>query len=118
MEFIEAPAFTRHIKEYLDDDQYLDLQSWLLDRPRDGDLMERTGGFRKLRWPDARRGKGKRGGLRLIYYLFEEAQQIWLMTIYGKDEMDDLNDAEKDYLRDAIARELAARRTRRWRGER
>jgi hypothetical protein len=61
MEFIEAPAFTRHLSKYLDDDQYRTLQAWLAVNPELGDLMPGTGGFRKMRWADARRGKGAKG---------------------------------------------------------
>ena len=68
MEFIEAPAFTRHLSRYLDDEAYNDLQAELGINPDLGDVMPGTGGFRKLRWADARRGKGRRGGLRVIYY--------------------------------------------------
>lgn len=70
MEFIEAPAFTRRISEYLDEEQYRKLQNELAMNPELGDLMPGTGGFRKLRWADPRRGKGRRGGLRIIYYHF------------------------------------------------
>jgi hypothetical protein len=72
-------------------------------------MMPGTGGFRKLRWADQRRGKGRRGGLRIIYYYFSREQQIWLMTLYGKNEADDLTAAEKSALRDSIADELKAR---------
>src|SRR5579862_1349802 len=70
IEFIEAPAFTRYLASYLNDDGYKELQTKLGANPELGDLMPGTGGFRKLRWPDARRGKGRRGGLRVIYYHF------------------------------------------------
>jgi putative transcriptional regulator len=66
MEFIEAPAFTRHIHEYLDDDSYRSLQEELAANPTLGNVMPGTGGFRKMRWGDPRRGKGRRGGLRVI----------------------------------------------------
>ena len=68
------------------------------------------GGFRKLRWADPRRGKGRRGGLRVIYYYFPDAQQIWLMTLYGKDEAADLRPEEKRALKAAIEAEFQARR--------
>jgi len=58
MEFIEAPAFTRHLSGYLNDDGYRELQAKLGANPELGDLMPGTGGFRKVRWADARRGKG------------------------------------------------------------
>ena len=56
------------MREYLDDDEYRGLQGFLAGKPAAGDVMAGTGGFRKLRWGDPRRGKGKRGGLRVIYY--------------------------------------------------
>ena len=117
MEFIEAPAFTRHIAEYLDDDLYAALQNELAENPEAGDLMPGTGGFRKLRWADPRRGKGRRGGLRVIYYYFLSDFQILLVTIYGKDEAADLTPSEKRALKNAIAAELDSRAVRRSTGE-
>src|SRR5216683_7349227 len=105
MEFIEAPAFTRHLADYLIDDDYRELQAKLGASPELGDLMPGTGGFRKLRWADARRGKGRRGGLRIIYYHFK------LSTI--KNEASELTAKEKKALRASIENELAARAARR-----
>lgn len=98
MEFFEAPAFTRYIAAYLDDDQYRGLQDALAQNPELGDVMPQTGGFRKLRFGDPRRSKGKRGGLRVIYFWFPQDGQIWLMTIYSKDESDDLTAEQKKAL--------------------
>ena len=109
MEFFEAPPFTRFLRDYLADEEYRSLQHLLAQNPELGDMMPGTGGFRKLRWADQRRGKGRRGGLRIIYYYFPAEQQIWLMTLFGKDEADDLTAAEKSALRDSIAAELKAR---------
>lgn len=75
-----------------------------------GDLMPGTGGFRKARWKDARRGKGKRGGLRVIYYYLTADRQIWFFTLYDKDEAADLTTEEKQLLKNAIQAELEARR--------
>jgi hypothetical protein len=113
MEFIEAPAFTRYVSEYLSDDSYRGLQRELARNPELGDIMPGTGGFRKLRWADPRRGKGRRGGLRLIYYYFLSDQQVWLMTLYDKDEASDLTAKEKKVLRAAIDSERSARKARR-----
>jgi len=113
MEFIEAPPFTRHLSDYLDDDDYRELQARLGANPELGDLMPGTGGFRKARWADARRGKGRRGGLRIIYYHFRSDHQIWLMTLYDKDEASDLTASEKKALKAAIEQELEARAARR-----
>jgi hypothetical protein len=76
MEFIEGPAFTRYISAYLADDEYLELQMLLAENPDAGDLMPGTAGFRKLRWEDPKRGKGRRGGLRIIYFYFLSEQLI------------------------------------------
>jgi hypothetical protein len=116
MEFIEAPAFTRHLKSYLSDDEFRKLQLRLIFEPETGDLMPGTGGFRKMRWADARRGKGRRGGLRIIYYHFASDDQIWLMTIYDKDEASDLTAQERKALKMAIESELSARAHKRSQG--
>ena len=110
---MEAPAFTRVLPGYLDDDEYGLLQRVLLANPTKGDVMPGTGGFRKLRWQDKRRGKGKRGGIRVIYYFLDADQQIWFLTIYDKDEISDLTPVEKKQLKDAIRAELKARRENR-----
>ena len=73
--------------------------------------MPGTGGFRKVRWADPKRGKGRRGGLRVIYYYFSGEQQIWLMTLYDKDEAPDLTPKEKQALKSAIETELRARQS-------
>ncbi len=112
VEFIEAPAFTARVADYLDDDEYRALQLFLDADPEAGDVIPGTGGFRKLRWADRRRGKGKRGGLRVIYY-YLSAAQIWLMTLYDKDEMADLSAFEKRALKAALDAELARRAARR-----
>ena len=120
MEFIEAPAFTRHLSRYLNDEGYRELQKHLSINPESGDVMPGTGGFRKLRWADARRGKGRRGGLRIIYYHLFSDHQIWLLTIYDKNAASDLTPAQKKALRSAIEAELKSRvdrpTSRKWRG--
>jgi len=118
MEFIEAPSFTRHLQNYLNEDQYRKLQTRLAANPEMGDLMASTGGFRKMRWADARRGKGQRGGLRIIYYHFALDHQIWLMTLYDKDEASDLTAGEKKLLKNAVQVELKARSFKRAAGAR
>ena len=109
MEFIEAPPFTRYLSHYLADDDYRALQRQLGLGPDAGDLIPGTGGFRKIRWADRRRGKVRRGGLRVIYYHFAADHQIWLMTLYGKNEAADLTPAEKKALKAAIEGERKAR---------
>ena len=105
MEFIETSLFTRFLPTYLDDEGYRFLQAHLVENPQAGKVISGTGGIRKLRWRDQRRGKGKRGGLRLIYYYLMEGDQVWLITLYDKDEADDLGiDEKKAYAR--LVREI------------
>lgn len=82
-EFIEAPLFTKTLDRYLDDDEYRELQSHLIKHPESGKVVPGSGGVRKLRW--AAEGRGKRGGLRVIYYLRLAHGHIWMLTIYGKN---------------------------------
>jgi mRNA-degrading endonuclease RelE of RelBE toxin-antitoxin system len=108
--FFETPLFTRVLPEYLDDDAYRALQNALLQQPKQGRVVPGTGGFRKLRWRDRRRGKGKRSGLRVIYYVLSSERQIWFFTIYDKDEAENLTAGQCRLLQDAIHEELRARR--------
>jgi hypothetical protein len=107
--FIELPAFERHRSTYLDDDQFRRVQLDLLEDPERGDLITGTGGLRKMRFGDARRGKGKRGGLRVIYYWWNRGNQFWLFAVYAKDELEDLSPADKRVLRRLLDAELQAR---------
>lgn len=65
-----------------------------------------------MRWKDPRRGKGRRGGLRIIYYWFLSDEEIWLLTLYDKDEGVDLTKEQKDQLKRAMEAERAARKHR------
>jgi len=112
LQFVEAPAFSRHREEYLDDEGFRQLQHALAANPDAGDLIPGAGGVRKMRWADAGRGKGKRGGLRIIYYCFLSEEEIWLLTLYGKDEASDLSKDEKAQLKRALEAERAARKRR------
>ncbi len=85
MEFIEATAFTKYVYTYLSEDEYMGLQSFLLQYPEAGNVVPGSGGVRKLRWGMA--GKGKRGGVRVIYYFKRRDAEIWLLTIYSKNEI-------------------------------
>jgi hypothetical protein len=116
VEFVEAPVFTKLLADYLDDDGYRELQLHLTHDPEAGDVIPGTGGFRKVRWADPRRRKGKRGGLRVNYHYLMSDTQIWLMTLYDKDTATDLSPAEKRVLKAAIEKETQERASRRPRG--
>ena len=109
-QFVEAPAFSRYREDYLDDDALRELQTALTVNPEAGDLIPGAGGIRKLRWRDSRGRKGKRGGLRVIYYCFLDDGEIWLLTLYDKDEAADLTKDEKTQLKRALEAERAARK--------
>jgi hypothetical protein len=81
--FVETRLFTRLVGEYLSDDEYLELQATLADNPQAGAVIPASGGVRKLRW--TQQGRGKRGGLRVIYYLRTREGVIWMLTLYPKN---------------------------------
>lgn len=88
MEFIETSIFTKLIYTYLTDEEYLGLQGFMLKHPEAGRIVPGSGGVRKLRW--AITGKGKRGGVRVIYYFKKQDGEIWMLTIYGKSAVENI----------------------------
>ncbi|WP_297196639.1 toxin [uncultured Pluralibacter sp.] len=108
--FIELPAFERYRAEYLSDDDFKALQQLLLKDPYCGDVIQHTGGLRKLRFADPRRHKGKRGGIRIIYYWYPALSHFLLFTLYDKDQQDDLTIRQREILHQLL--QQAKRRTR------
>ena len=86
--FVETKLFTRLIDDYLSDEELAALQLSLAVNPEAGDVIKGSGGIRKLRWAGS--GRGKRGGLRVIYYLRLQNGQIWLLTVYAKNVREDI----------------------------
>jgi hypothetical protein len=113
--FIESSTFTRSIGDYLRDDHYREIQQVLLQNPAAGAVMPGCGGLRKIRFRDPQRGKGSRGGLRVIYLYLPEQSWVFLLDIYGKDEKDDLSGQEKKVLASLAGRirDAASRRSQR-----
>jgi hypothetical protein len=111
--FIESLGFTAWLTENLADEDYAAFQNQLLEDPEGGDVIKGCGGLRKIRLADPKRKKGKRGGARVIYLHVPEADWIFLIDVYGKDEKDDLSANEKRELRRlaALFREEAVRAT-------
>lgn len=94
--FIETPMFTRKWHELgLSDDNLRDLQNILLINPKQGDGIQGTGGLRKIRVPMESKGKGKRGGARVLYIDVEIKETIYFVNVYTKDEKADLTPDEK-----------------------
>ncbi len=87
MEFFEATAFTKHIYDYMDDEEFSTMQWFLVFNPESGDLINGGGGLRKLRWQA--KGKGKRGGVRIIYYYVNKREEILLLSVFAKNELED-----------------------------
>jgi len=86
--FVESRLFTRLVQEYLSDDEYRAVQSALIERPDAGSVIRASGGLRKLRW--SARGRGKRGGYRIIYFAKIARGVIWMLTIYPKSVADSI----------------------------
>ncbi|WP_129779642.1 toxin [Peristeroidobacter soli] len=107
--FVELPAFERHRPDYLDEDSFQKLQEALMANPGAGELIEGAGGLRKVRWVDTRRSKGKRGGLRVIYYYWLSGPEFWLFTLYDKDEASDLTPRQREIFRGLVKDELRMR---------
>jgi hypothetical protein len=102
MEFIESPAFTKHVYDYFSEEDYADFQLYLFQHPESGDLIPASGGIRKLRWALPEKNKGKRGGARVIYYFKKRDDEIWLLTLYSKGELANIS----AYMLKQIAKEI------------
>ena len=83
LSFIETKLFTRLVQEYLTEDEYATLQTFLSSHPESGDIIPGAGGVRKLRWRAP--GRGKRGGYRLIYFARLARGVIYMLTMYPKN---------------------------------
>jgi mRNA-degrading endonuclease RelE of RelBE toxin-antitoxin system len=92
MVFIESQIFSRLVYRYLSEEDYSGLQQHLAAHPGAGDLVRGSGGARKIRWASG--GRGKSGGVRVIYYWITAYEQILLLTIYAKSEKGDLTAAD------------------------
>ena len=88
MIFVETKLFTELVQDYLSDDEYAAMQQFLVVNPEAGDVIPASGGVRKLRWGVA--GRGKRGGLRVIYFLRRRNDEVWMLTLYAKNVADNI----------------------------
>lgn len=86
--FVESKLFTSLVGGYLSDDEYAALQLSIAANPEAGEIVRGSGGVRKLRWSGS--GRGKRGGIRVIYYLRTARGEVWMLTLYAKNEADSI----------------------------
>lgn len=96
----ETPEYVRRAEKLLAEAERRDVLNYLAAHPRSGDLMEGTGGVRKLRW--SRGGRGKSGGVRVIYYFHNESMPLYLLTLFAKNERANLSKAERNELAELV----------------
>ncbi len=92
----ETPEYLRNAARLLRPEDSVAIVQFLAARPKAGDLIQGTGGVRKLRW--GRAGRGKSGGVRVIYYFHDEAMPLYLLALFAKNEKADLSKAERNEL--------------------
>jgi hypothetical protein len=100
MVIIETSVFTRRVQELFSDDEYRELQTAFASRPDAGSVIVGSGGLRKLRWPI--KGRGKRGGLRVIYFWAVTQEQLLMLFIYSKSEREDLTREQLETLKKIV----------------
>jgi len=93
---IELPEYIKRVEKILSEDERDDLLYYLSSNPKAGNLIQGTGGVRKLRWTS--KGKGKSGGSRVIYFFYNETIPIFLLTIFGKNDKANLSKVERNEL--------------------
>jgi hypothetical protein len=96
----ELPEYIRRAEKLMSSAERLDIVNYLTSHPKAGDLMEGTGGVRKLRW--GRGAKGKSGGVRVIYYVHSDAMPLYLLTLFAKNEKANINKAERNELAELV----------------
>lgn len=103
MLFLETPIFTKLVEQYLSDEEYRKLQGHLVLESDAGDVIRGSGGLRKIRWKQ--KGRGKRGGVRVIYYRKTALGQILMLYIYPKNVKDDLTPDQVKQLKQIVDKE-------------
>ena len=96
--FVESPLFTKQVHDYLTDTEYRVFQKYLAANPDIGNVVRGSGGVRKVRW--SRRGTGKSGGVRVIYYFHNESMPLYLLTLFAKNDRSNLSQSQRNELSD------------------
>jgi hypothetical protein len=105
MTVVETPGFLRDAAAAMAEDERAEVVSFLAANPDAGDIMRDTGGARKLRWRAP--GRGKRGGVRVIYYFYNESLPVFLLNIFAKNEKANLTQAERSEMKALLPRLVA-----------
>ncbi len=97
MEIAETSIFTKEITRILSDDAYREFQSYLAEHPKSGDVIKGSGGLRKIRWKA--QGRGKSGGIRTIYYYYQDESLLLMIYVYEKSKTEDLTPKQIEILK-------------------
>lgn len=106
LRFVETTAFQKRIDSLLEPGEFQNFQNELIDNPEKGAVIPGTGGMRKVRYAHPARSKGKRGGLRVMYYFQTQEDAIYFLLAFGKDEQDDLTPEQKRQLQTYVKENL------------
>ena len=101
--FIESSAFERVRAVYLDDEEYAELQQFMMQSPEAGKIVRGSGGVRKLRWK--LEGRGKRGGLRVIYFVRYQPHEFWMLALYANARRENVSAHILKQLKEAFRHE-------------
>ena len=96
----ELPEYVRRAEKLMNASERMDIIHYLAAHPKAGDLMEGTGGIRKLRW--GRGAQGKSGGVRIIYYVHSERMPLYLLTLFAKNERANISKAQRNELAELV----------------
>ena len=110
MTVVETPSFLREAAAALTEEERADLVSYLAANPEAGEVMPETGGARKLRWKA--QGRGKRGGVRAVYYYHDTELPLFLLNVFAKNEKANLTNAERNEMKKLLPRLIAGYRKR------
>jgi len=104
MEFVETTLFTKQLTTLFNDDEYREIQEYLIKNPNAGAVIKGGGGVRKLRWSLGQHGKS--GGVRIIYYWGVSGEIFFMLFLYQKNKSENLTNAQLKILRDVVRYEF------------
>jgi hypothetical protein len=108
---VEVPPFPARAAKVWNKEEYEEFINHIARHPEEGEEIEGTGGLRKIRWKA--QGRGKRGGVRVIYYFYNSDAPLYLLTVYAKNQQEDLSSDEKAILRKFVEKLKSTLKTQR-----